>query len=352
MLKLINNYVPTWTIDGANKEFKTDKIISSIESIVVDWVNIDSAYSWNWTDITISVDVAPVNTIVITYFYRDVNPIRWNWMVTLWTLRDQFYKKIGRLNENGSIPTNLNRIYPEAYVKTELRKSLKRITNKSPEANRLQQYTTMLTTGSTIIDTTSDNVITLEETLTNDIAGMFYVWAWVAYDYYSLVDGKYQVKGADISEIGDKLLIWSKIPYGVQKISEIRIEGVIIDWMDEREFHMGATANYTIIKDWQGNSYIFLPYSEKSKVVTINFIPDMNWFSEDEDVINIEEEYTDVIVYDTAYRLMRDKEDERWIWFKDELWTWKVTGLLYEYQAFIKSQIKRTRAKIGFAKTI
>jgi hypothetical protein len=34
--------------------------------------------------------------------------------------------------------------------------------------------------------------------------------------------------------------------------------------------------------------------------------------SNDNDIIDIPSEYTDLFVYDTAYKLLRDKEDERW----------------------------------------
>lgn len=350
MLKLLKNYVPTWDIDGINKDFKTDKLIGAIQSIIVDWVDIWEAYTWD-KNITITLDVAPVTSITFNFFYRDVNAIRWNWMVTLWDLRDDFYRKIWRLNENGTIPTNLNRLYPEAYVKSELRKSLKRITNKSPEVNRLQQYSTVHTSGSLVIWTTSDNTVTLEQTMTEDIEGVFYVWDWVAYDYYSVNGNVFQVKGSDISQVWDRLLIWSKIPFWVQKVSEVRIEWTICEYIDERDFHMWNKFKYTIIKDWQGNSYLFFPYSEEQQVIAVQYVPDMNHFVEDADIINIEEEYTDVVVYDTVYRLLRDKEDERWIWFKEELWDWKRQWLLYEYQAFVKSQIKKTRAKIWFAST-
>jgi hypothetical protein len=53
--------------------------------------------------------------------------------------------------------------------------------------------------------------------------------------------------------------------------------------------------------------------------VTVKYVPDKKYFSDDNDIIDIEEEYMDTIVYDTAYRLLLDKEDERWQTFKEEL---------------------------------
>jgi hypothetical protein len=58
----------------------------------------------------------------------------------------------------------------------------------------------------------------------------------------------------------------------------------------------------------------------------------------------------DTIVYDTAYRLLLDKEDERWQTFKEELWNWSKYWLLREYQSYIKSKKKSNRGRIWFSK--
>lgn len=348
MLKLKQNVVPTWTIDGTNKIFKVDEIIWAIQSIYVDWVLVTG---YDFDALSITLEIAPASTIIVNYFYREVSAIEWNGSVTLWDLKDGFYKKIGRVNADWTVPQNLNKIYPENYVKAELRKSYKRIINKSPEKTRIQQYAIKWTNWYKVLDGTSNNAITFEQSLTQEIEGMFLVGKGVAYDYYGLTDNVFQVKDVDVSEIGDKVIVWHRIPYGVQKVSSVRVDSVELDYVDERDFGLDTSMHYTIIKDWQGNRYLFLPYEEEIRTTIVKYVADSSDISDDNDIIDIPEEYQDVIVYDTTYRLLMDKEDERWMWIKNELWTGRKEWLLFEYQSFIKSETKNTRSVIGLAST-
>lgn len=348
MLKLLTNQIPTWTIGWGNKEFKFDKIIGAILSIYVDGSEV-TWYSFN--NNTITLDVAPTSTIVVNYFYREVSWIKWEWLVTLWDLKRAFYRKIGRVNQDGTVPLNLNKLYPEDYVKSELRKSYKRIVNKSPEKLRIQQYALKWVNWYKVIWETSNNTITFDQSLSQEIEGIFFVWDGVVYDYYSVDNWVFQVKDVDISEIGDRVIVWNRIPYGVQKISSVYVDWVELDYIDERDFNMATVDKYTITRDWQGNKYIILPYSENEEVTVVKFIAEVDAMSDEDDAIDIPEEYMDVIVYDTAYRLLMDKEDERWMWMKQELWNGRKEWLLYEYQAFVKSETKNSRAKIWIART-
>lgn len=349
MLKLKQWLVPTWVIDWVNKVFKTDKIIWRIQSIYVDGTLIKEYTS---DILTITLDVAPTNSIIVNYFYREVNNIRWNGEVVLWDLLDQFYRKIGRVNADWTIPSNIWKLYPADYVKRELRKSIKRITNKIPSNTRLQQYSIKSINGYTITNTTSENVVTFEEKLTNEIEGMFMIKNSVTYNYYGLENNMFQVADIDLSEMGDKIIIWYRIPYGVQKISTLLVDGKELKYVDERDFNFTSTWEFTIIKDFQWNEYLFLPYSDTVKTYTIKYIPEIGDLSDENDIVDVPEEYIDVFVYDVAIKLLKDKEDERWMAFKEELWNGKRYWLLKEYQSFAKSQIEKPRAQIWFAKTI
>lgn len=349
MLKLIQNEVPTGNIDWVNKIFKTENIIWAIQSVYVDWTLIKE-YSHD-NILTITLETAPTTSIVVNYFYRELSPLRWNGEVTLWKLKDDFYRKIGRVNENGTIPANLSKLYPEDYVKEELRKSIKRNGNKSPERTRIQQYSFRSKNWYKVTDETADNSITFEEKVTNEIEGIFMIEEWIIYEYYQLQWNSFQTADVDLTEIGDKIIVGHRIPYGVQKISTVHIDGEPFDYIDERDFNMNLTNVYTIVRDFQWNDYLFLPYSEKVRVHTIRYVPDLWGFSDDNDIVDVPYEYTDLFVYDVAYRLLRDKEDERWIWLKDEIGNGKRQWLLFEYQSFIKSKINKPKAQIGFAKT-
>lgn len=349
MLKLIKSEIPSWVINWTNKEFKTSMQIWWIVSIIVDW-NQTTNFSYFW--IQINLQVAPTSSIVISYLAKEIKAIDWTWEVTLWKMINSFYSKIWRVNPDWTIPENIQKLYPTSQVKDELRKSTKRITNKSPERNLLQQYSIKTSWWAKIIWTNSENVITLEQSLENEIQWMFMITWWTIYDYYWIDWNKFQVNDVDISKIGDRIIFWNRIPYWVQKISSITINWIPIDFIDEREFDMFGDY-YTIITNPQWGRFIFFPYMGKEIIAVIKFIPDLNWIYDDEDVINIPEEYSDVIVYDCAYRMLLSKEDDRWNTLKQELWDWTIRTqwLLYEYQMFIKSNIKSTKNKIWFAKT-
>ena len=349
MLKLEQNITLVWDIDWVNKVFKTeDKIIGAIQSIYVDW-SLVTDYSYE--AISITLDTAPTTSIVWNVFIREVSPIKGNEMVTLGDLKTSFYRKIWRVNNNLTIPANLSRLYPEDYVKEELRKSYKRITNKSPEANRVQQYTLYWTNWYKIISETIDSTVSFEDSLTTEIEGLFLIGKWIAYDYYSVDWDTFKVKDVDLSNIWDKVIIWNRIPYWVDKISHVYVDGVELNYIDNREFAMSTTWSYTIMKDFQGNSHLILPCNDEVQTTVVKYIPDLYHISDEEDLLDIPEEYMDVIVYDTVWRLLRDKEDERWIQFKEDLWTWRQQWLLYEYQSYNKWQVRRTNHRIWLAST-
>lgn len=348
MLKLKQNITPIWTIDGVNKIFTVEDIIWAVQSIYVDG-SVITSYSIDW--LTITFDVAPTTSVSMNYFYREVSWIEWNWQVTLWDLKLWFYRRIWRVNDNLTVPQNLNKLYPEDYVKSELRKSYKRIVNKSPENDRIQQYTIDSLNGYKITWQNSEDTITLEQSITQSIEWMFLFWEWVSYEYYGIVDNMFQVKDIDISKIGDKVIVGHRIPYGVQKISSVYINWTEIDYIDERSFWVNTKDRYTIIQDFQWNEYLFLPYSEDENIVVVKYISDPKHITDDNDIIDIPEEYMDVIIYDTAYRLLKDKEDERWAYMKEELWNGKKEWLLYEYQSYVKSRVMNSRTKIGLAST-
>ena len=348
MLKLIENEIPTWDIDSSNLEFEVSNIIWTIKSIYVDWTLV----TWYTSNIlTITLEVAPTTSILVNYYYREVSAIRWTWEVTLWNLKDDFYRIIGRLNEDWSVPTNLNRLYPEDYVREQLRKSIKRIWNRVPNRTFLQQYSFISINWYQSTWESEDYIVTVKEKLTEEIAWMFMTDKAVTYEYYNLSWNTFQTADVALTEPWDRIIVWHRIPYWVKKISSVQINWDTYDYIDERDFDFSADWYFTTVKDFQWNNYIFLPYSEDERTYTVKYSPNLWDISQDNDILDIPEEYTDLFVYDVAYKLLRDKEDERWMWLKEEIWNWKKAWLLYEYQSNIKSLIDKPRAQIWFAKT-
>lgn len=185
MLKLIKNEYPNWPINWTNKVFSLSELVSGIENIIVDGVDIWDAYTWDKV-FTLTLDVAPTSSMTVTYFSREVSDIRWNAEVTLWKLKKEFYQTVSNLNPDWSIPPIIHKLYPEDVVKDELRKAFKRIVNTSPIENRLQQYSTKFTSGAPVLDISKNNSITLEQSIKNEIQGKFFIGKWIEYDYYQV----------------------------------------------------------------------------------------------------------------------------------------------------------------------
>jgi len=350
MLKLIQWVIPVWAINWANLNYTVDKIIWAVQSIYVDGVLLDSSW-FTFNEFQLTLVVAPTISIVTNIFYREVNAVRWNWEVTLWDLKDDFYRKVGRINLDGSVPLNISRLYPSDYVKSELVKSIKRYSNVSPKRTKIQQYSLSSKNWLTITDLTIDNIVTFEERITDDIEWLLMIDWGVTYEYYASTWTTFNTADINIWEVGDKLIVWYRIPYGVDKVTDLKVGWLTFDYIEETDFNMDVENKYTIIKDFQWNEYLFLPYSETARIHTVKYVPTAWIMSNDNDIIDIPSEYTDLFVYDTAYKLLRDKEDERWAWLKDEIGTGRKQGLLYEYQAYTKSSIDKPNYQIGFAKT-
>lgn len=179
------------------------------------------------------------------------------------------------------------------------------------------------------------------------MAGIFIVGdSNAVYQYYSNEDWRYQTSEPDIGKLGDKLIIWQRIPTGVKKIIGVRIEWEELENINSEEFTINNSCSFTVVRDFNWNSYLILPFSTDPQNITVKFIPDKNYFTEDFEVVDIPEEYADTIIYDTAVKLLRQKEDERWVSLQTALGDWRRGGLLYEYQSFVKSKIKKTKWKI------
>lgn len=347
MLKLNTNVIPDWIINGSNTEFKVDKLMAWLSEVRVDGT-VDNWVRFEWLKIITSV--APITSISADFFERWVNDVKGSWMVTLWDLVTEFYRTVWSISVLWVVPKNTSRLYPEFEVKNELRKSYKRILNKSPEEGREQVYSWKTIAWYKVIWSNSEDSISLEDSLTNDISWLMMIESWVVYEYYTVSDWVYQVRGEDISNYWERVVIGQKIPFWVKKIISITINEENYKFKPQDEWSVLEDENFfTVVKDFQWNEYILLPYSENSIVYNVNFIPEVDLFSDDLDVIDIPEEYTDVIVLDSAYKLLMRKDDERWITFKNELWDWVRAWRLYEFQRFSKWIVKKPRKKIWFS---
>jgi len=339
MLKYKANETLTWTIDGANKEFVSDNYIALVDSVIVDWTPV-TAYTIDMY--TITFDVAPVTSVVLNHFYREELDVVWNWLVEFWDITQEIYDELWR--------NSLSKVYKKTRVESMINKSLKRILNKSPARSKIQNYALKGINGMKVESVTSDSLGG------SAIQWVGIQWAMLVGDNiylpYTDYDGStFTTQLQDVVNEWDQVIVGHRIPYWVQKVSEVYVDGYKLEYVDSRDFHMSSIESFTVIRGKDGNEYLFLPYSETEYTLSVKYVPDQKIFVNETDVVDIESEYTSVIAYDVLYRLTASREDERSVFWYRELYgdgrnnPW----LLKEWRNFRANQMKKNRSRIGFA---
>jgi len=344
MLKYKENETLTWDVDWINTTFVSDNYIALVDGIYVDGVKLTSE-DYTIDRYTIELVAAPLSSISLNHFYREELDIIGNWLVEFWDLIQEVYDELGR--------SNLSKVYKKERIESMLNKSIKRITNKAPEKTKIQHYALKGVNWFKAEDVTSTGIGS------SNIQWVGIQWALLAGDniYLPYTDfdwTTFTTQIQDVVEIGDKIIVAHRIPYGVQKVSAVYVDSQELTYVDNKDFSMSTLTDYTIIRGKDGNEYLFLPYSETEYTLSVKYVPDQKIFVNETDVVDIEPEYTTVIVYDVLYRLAWSREDERTnFWYRELYWDGGFNPwLLKEYRSFKSNQIKRTRSKIGFAPTV
>jgi hypothetical protein len=117
------------------------------------------------------------------------------------------------------------------------------------------------------------------------------------------------------------------------------MDGVALEYRDVREFMINDKF-YTIMHTASGDKYLFLPFTTKGKLVTVRYIPEYSVVSADSTPINIEFEYTPVISEYAAYKMLLDREDDRWQAKKQE-----YKESLKEYKSYKSKAISDTNSQ-------
>lgn len=334
MLKLVQNEIPTWLINWVNKSYIISNYIWYIQSIIVDWSNIWSEYSFIHD--TITLNTAPTTSITISYFMREERDIMWNWEVTMWDLIDEVYDELWR--------KEYSKVYPKEKIRRDLNKTIWVMLDNVPEKNNLQHYSFKWLNWLTVEKDKNTVSITTKDSYPLDIEWSFLVWKWIYYNYYAYDWIKFYVAWNDLIDDYDKILVWHKIPYWVERISEVYVNWNKLEYIDNRDFYMDTTEFFTIIKDYQWNNYLYLPYRSKEYTCVVKYIPDYAIASHDEDILNIPYRYTRVFVYDVVYRLLASREDDRWQYYKNQYKEEERKFKRYKVKA-----TRKTKSRIWFA---
>ncbi len=337
MLKLIKNEVPIGDIDWVNKNYTLSWFISEIEEVVVDSVVITTSW-YTFLNNQISLASAPATSLTVSFFMREEREVEGNGQVTMGDLIDDVYLEIGR--------KQYSTIYPKERIRAELNKAIWRYSIEMASSSKLQTYWFKWINWMTVSPDGNTVDLSVEATYPLDVMGQFMVGKWLVYNYYDYDGTSFTVSGDDLIDSYDRIIIGNRIPYGVDKISEVYINDYKLEYIDFRDFYMDSVGVFTITRDYQWNSYLFTPYSTEEYTAVIKFIPDVSVKRFDEDVVNVPYQYTLVPVYEAAYRLLASREDERWQYYKQELVEAKKG-----YKAFLAKTTNKQRSKIGLAPT-
>jgi len=341
MLKYKANETLTWTIDWANEVFVSDNYIALVDSIIVDWTTLTVA-DYTISRYTITLVTAPVTSIILNHFYREELDVVWTWLVEFWDITQEIYDELWR--------SSVSKVYKKERIEWMINKSLKRIINKSPEKSKVQHYALKGINGMKVESVTSDSLWGWA------IQWVDIQWAMLVGDNiylpYTDYDGStFTTQVQDVVESGDYVIVGHRIPYWVQKVSEVYVDWFKLEYVDSRDFRMSTVETFTVIRGKDGNEYLFLPYSETEYTLSVKYVPDQKIMVNETDVVDIESEYTTVIAYDVLYRLTASREDERSNYWYRELYGdgQRNPWLLKEYRSYKASQMKRNRWRIGFA---
>ena len=142
---------------------------------------------------------------------------------------------------------------------------------------------------------------------------------------------------------GDRVSVGYKLPNGVKRPSEVILDRIVLTYKDNREFVVSpSNFNYTIFQDVNGDEFIFLPFKADEAIITVKYVPEFDIFENDDSVINIIYEYSDVLSLYAAYNVLLLREDDRWQAIKEE-----YRELLKDYKSYKSRAVDGINNRFG-----
>lgn len=312
--------IPSWAINWINKEYTLLYNIDRIEEIYIWWASYRS-FSFIWNVITLT-DAPPTwTTIYVDYFKEDLTPLSPTGDVTLWDVINDVYDKIGQVRAN-------NKVYKESQIKLAINAWIKRIANLRTYKNDILQYSFNKAKELSVIWYNASYLNIWEDKLYIPASWIAILKDNIIVNYSSYTDWKLMWVAWITYTNWDFVSIWYKIPSWVKKISEISIWWTPLEYIDVREFSLNYKY-YSIIKIANWDEYIILPITKNEDIITVKYQPNYSNYSDDDDVVNIEYEYFEVLSYYALYSVFQMREDDRWQYAEKE-----YNKLLREYKSY------------------
>lgn len=289
----IYNETPSWVINWTNKVFTTLYEILNIEEVYVWWAPYRKI-SFSWNTITL-VDAPPTWTnISVDYYDTSDNPIATEWEVTFWDLINEVYWELWQ--------KTTSTMYLLSIVKKKINQFIKRLYNDKIYYAISKRLWITLSKKANIIEYNSSYINIWE--MDNIPSQWTLLLNWLLISYSNYIDWKLMCTPWVIYKTSDNLEILYKLPTTLKTVSKVYIlwEEILRDWY--------KVYNY----NW--DKYINIKYNDSFAV--IEYSPIITELTDDNDLVNIEYEYSQVISYYVVYKMFLSREDTRYASYKNE----------------------------------
>ena len=302
MWTYIYNEVLSWVVDGVNTSFTTINNIEKIEEVYIWGVSYrDVSFVWN----VVTFLLAPplwAGSPTIDYFQEDLTVPTVSAGVTLGDIIEETFDSIW--------VERTSNVHLERAAKRHIIKGIEKIRNQRFYRDVVLSYSFNKAKDGEA-QSYNASFVDIKDRDYVPSSGFYMLKDWVVIEYTNFTDWKLMWAAWVVYKIGDDVSIGYKIPDGIKKPSEVIMKGIALEYRDIREFVINRKF-YTIKKMANGDSYLFLPFTNDDELVTVRYIPEYTIASADATLINIEYEYTPVISEYAAYKMLLDREDDRW----------------------------------------
>lgn len=324
----IYNETLQWVIDGVNVTFTTLHNIDKIEEVYYLWaVYRDVSFVGNVV-IFATAPIAWTSSPTIDYFKEELSPLTPSSDVTFLEVQNDIYEKI--YWQTIAEWADTTGPFKLTQIKMNINNGLNRIKNLRTYKDKVFSYSFNKAKDLSAIWYNA-SYVEVWTGITNIPASWLYILKdSIPVTYTSYASWRLNWTVGVIYENADKVILWYKIPSWVKKVSEVIVNWCPLEYIDTREFSIGYSNKYTIIKVSNWDEYIFLPYSvETDVIVTVKYIPTTTTLVDNSDIVDIEREYFEILSYYTLYKMYRDREDDRWQYAYDD-----YEKLLREYKSY------------------
>lgn len=289
----IYNETPSWVINGVNKTFYVTRSILNIEEVYVWWAPYRNiSFSWN----VIILNDAPPTWSNISVDYYDENDIILpsEWEVTFISLINEIYWELWQKTTSS--------MYLLDIVKKKINQFIKRLYNDREYELVSRRVWINLTWKINILEYNSSYInIWVQDNIPPQ--GVLLL-NWLVIPYSNYIDWKIMCVPWVEYKTTDKVEILYKLPTSLKRVNK-----VFLLWNE-------ILRNWYKVYNYNWNKYINICYNDWFSV--IEYTPITNELVNDDDIVNIEYEYSQMISYYVVYKMFLSREDSRYNAYKNE----------------------------------